>query len=192
MGNFERRAFWYGLVRFGRFGRFGNFLTCSQLRLTNVNIGLDGLVSETFEHLSDGLPVLFGRLDAVGCHKGIDDICDDDVADVEAGELAVDERLEISLYGGDERLLPFRDQVVVLVGVHTLERRDLDGEESFGVGFGPVGGTSAEEPREDGVAVRTPLELDAAEAGIPKIVAKPLVKVFGYLYVNVILRHRKS
>lgn len=45
------------LVRFGRFGRYGNFLTCSQLELTNVNIGLDGLVAEALEHLSDGLPV---------------------------------------------------------------------------------------------------------------------------------------
>lgn len=181
-----------GLVRFGRFGRFGNFLTCSQLELTNVNIGLDGLVAETLEHLSDGLPVFFSRLYAVGGHEGVDDVGDDDVADVEAGELAVDERLEISLYGGDERLLPFRDQVVVLVGVHTLERRDLDGEESFCVWLGPCGGTSAEEPREDGVAVRPALELDASEAGIPEIVAKPLVQVLGYLYVNVILRHRKS
>lgn len=128
----------------------------------------------------------------MGGHECIDYICDDDIADVEAGELAVDEGLEISLYGGDERLLPFRDQVIVLVRVQPLERGDLDGEESFGVWLGPSGGTSAEEPGEDGVAVGPPFELDATEARIPEIVAKPLVKVLGYLYVNVILRHRKS
>lgn len=180
------------LVRFGRFGRFGNFLTCSQLELTNVNIGLDGLVALPLEHLAYGLPVFFSRLYAVGGHEGIDYIRDDDIADIKACELAVDERLEISLDGGDKGLLPFRDQVVVLVGVEAFERRDLDGEESFGVGRGPSGGTSAEEPGEDGVAVGPALELNASEAGIPEIVAKPLVKVLGYLYVNVILRHRKS
>lgn len=83
------------------------------------------------------------------CHKGVNDIRDDDIADEEAGELTVDKSLEVSLDRGDQSLLAFGNEVIVLVGVHALECGDFYGKQTGNVALDVTGGASAQEPRQD-------------------------------------------
>lgn len=124
------------------------------------------------------------------CHEGVNYIRDDDIADEEAGELTVDKRLEVSLDRGDQSLLAFGNEVIVLVGVHALEGGDFDGEQTGDVALDVIGGASAQEPRQDRVAVRASLELDTTETGVPEVVTEPLVEVVRNLDVDVVKRHK--
>lgn len=83
------------------------------------------------------------------CHEGVNDIRDDDIADEEAGELTVDKRLEVSLDRGDQSLLAFGNEVIVLIGVHALEGGYFYGEQTGDVSLDVTGGAAAQEPRED-------------------------------------------
>ena len=80
------------------------------------------------------------------CHKGVNDIRDDDIADEEAGELTVDKRLEVSLDRGDQSLLAFGNEIIMLVGVHPLECWNFDGEQTGDVAFDVTDGPAAQEP----------------------------------------------
>lgn len=125
------------------------------------------------------------------CHEGVNDIRDDDIADEEAGELTVDESLEVSLDRGDQRLLAFGNEVIVLVGVHSLEGGDLDGEQTGDIALDVTDGPAAQEPREDGMAIGASLELDTTETGVPEVMTEPLVEVVRNLDVDVVKRHKK-
>lgn len=128
----------------------------------------------------------------MGSHESVNDIRDDDISDEEAGELTVDESLEISLDRRDESLLAFGNEVIVLVGVHPLEGGNLDGEQTGDVALDVAGGASAQEPRQNGVAIGASLELDTAKTGIPEVMTEPLVEIVRNLDVDVVKRHGKQ
>lgn len=101
------------------------------MKLTLFNIiGFNVLIALPLELLADCLMVFGVVVDAVRLHESIYDVDDCHVLIIEHGELAVDERFEITLDRRDESLFPGMAEKIVLIRVHTLKGRDFYGKEA--------------------------------------------------------------